>query len=103
MVSICLSVVEQDVENNKGTVKAAQFLENMGKAIGNMEPIAVNLLFGTVSTIVRYFKKDDILFTHCHSGFDHSNYGIRSKETFMTEPIGNDKVEATLELTVTRQ
>ena len=97
ILSIFVSVIEQDQSPNS-VRKAAQSIENLVKQSGDLfklkliDPFAV-----VIPAIVRYYKKDDVLFTHCHSGNEDNNYGMGGRTTVKYK-LCNDKVYATLKL-----
>ena len=103
-LGICFSIVEQD-KRQGSNLKAAQFLENIGESLTNNINVDVsNLLISATESIIRYYKKDDILFTHCHSGFSHNSYGIEGSETTRTKTqsieLDKERVKVVLKLTI---
>ena len=50
-----------------------------------------------ISSIARHFKKDDVLFTHCHSGTDRNRYGSENSRVTKYK-ICNEAVSAILKI-----
>ena len=68
-------------------------------AMGNIPAPLLASLFGAVTSVVPAVlkaNKDDLLFSHSHSGVDFNGYGgSRDGETY---EVGNDRAGATLKI-----
>ena len=79
-LGICFTVMEQDQKRGSSR-ESAQFLENIGENLDKIDPSISGLLTSAIESIVRHFRKDDVLFTHCHSGISETYYGINNDKT----------------------
>lgn len=103
------------VESDRGTRRAGRILEGilgdktvktflsqlteLTLAAGNIPAHVLTSLFGAVTkTLPQVIKKnrDDIMFSHSHSGVDFNGYGGSPDGT--SYPVGNDLARATLKI-----
>jgi len=106
-----LFIFESDDNHKRFGEKLEKVLadKEVSGAIDKLKGVISNPLIGTLmsalsSAVPKFFKdsKDDLIFSHAHSGFDFDNYGVSDGQTFEEFPLKGKLVEAKLRVRINK-